>query len=251
MELKKQRYKLTLEYDGTCYLGFQKQPESAGKSIERCMIESVKKMTGKEVEIVVSGRTDAGVHASGQVIHFDLQKNIAPHQLLRGLNSYLIGEQIAILRCEKVDENFHARFSSKMRHYRYVVVNRSATLVLQKNRAWHVPQKIDSFAMKEAATHLIGTHDFSAFRDAECQAKSPIRTIDKIEITQLGEDIFFDISAKSFLHHMVRNVVGTLIWIGIGKIAATEMEEILASKDRTKSGPNAPACGLYFVGVEY
>jgi tRNA pseudouridine38-40 synthase len=251
MELKTQRYKLIIEYDGTNYLGFQKQPRSAGKSIELELLEAIEKLTGEKVDIFVSGRTDAGVHAFGQVIHFDLHKKMPPERIVAGLNNYLREEEIAILSCEKVDESFHARFGSKMRHYRYIVVNRHSPPVLQKNRVWHVAKKLDVDAMKKAAKHLLGTHDFSAFRDAECQAKTPIRTILKIEVHEQNGQIIFDVSAKSFLHHMVRNIVGTLVWCGLEKIQPEEMKEILENKDRTKSGPNAPACGLYFTSVDY
>lgn len=245
------RYKVTIEYDGSFYCGFQKQFGIAEKSVESALEEAIFKLAQEQVKIMVCGRTDAGVHALGQVIHFDLAKEFQPHQIILGLNSYLRQENIAVLNCEITDENFHARFNSKMRHYRYIIVNRTAPLVLQKNRAWHVAQNLDLFAMQEAAKFLIGEHDFSSFRDAECQGKTAIKTIEKIVITQNGEKIVIEISAKSFLHHMVRNIVGTLMWAGSKKISATEMKNILAAKDRTKSGPNAPACGLYFLRADY
>lgn len=246
-----QRYKLTVEYDGSLYCGFQKQSDIAQKSIEKVLEFAIFQLSQEQPKIVASGRTDAGVHALGQVIHFDLEKKFSPHQIIMGLNSYLREEQVVVLSCELVDENFHARFNSKMRHYRYRIINRSAFLTIDKNRAWHVAKKLDAAAMKKAAEFLIGEHDFSAFRDAECQASSPIRTIKKIEIKENGEEILIEVSAKSFLHHMVRNIVGTLSWVGSGKISAADIETILHAKDRTKSGPNAPACGLYFLKVEY
>ena len=246
-----QRYKITIEYGGTGYCGFQKQFGIPEKSVEEILEEAIFKMTQERPKIMVCGRTDAGVHALGQVVHFDLEKKFSDHQIPLGLNSYLRQENVAVLACETATEDFHARFNTKMRHYRYVIVNRRAPLVLQKNRAWHVAQNLDVNAMRESAKFLIGEHDFSSFRDAECQGKSPVKSIERIEIVQNGEEILIEVSAKSFLHHMVRNIVGTLVWVGSGKIGVLEMREILEAKDRTKSGPNAPACGLYFLRADY
>lgn len=246
-----QRYKLTIEYDGTNYCGFQKQFGLREKSIEEVLENAIFLMSQQRVKIAASGRTDSGVHALGQVIHFDLEKSFAPFQMVSGLNNYLREENVAVLSCKLVDKDFHARFNSKMRHYQYKIINRRAPLALQKNRAHHVSPSLDVNSMKEAAKFLIGTHDFTSFRDAECQASSPIRTLDKISVTQNGEEILIEVSAKSFLHHMVRNIVGTLIWVGSGKISSNTVEKILAAKDRTQSGPNAPAYGLYFLRVDY
>lgn len=245
------RYKITFEYDGTNYCGLQKQQDLPNKSVEEILENAVCSLSQERVKINASGRTDAGVHAISQVAHFDISKKFEPHRIVMGLNNYLRAEDVAILSCEIVDENFHSRFDAKMRHYRYLIVNRSAPLILQKNRAWHVAQKLDFVAMQQASQFLVGEHDFSAFRDAECQAQSPIKTIEKIALTQNGDEITIEISAKSFLHHMVRNIAGTLVWVGIGKIKTTKMKNILESRNRTKSGPNAPACGLYFLRVDY
>jgi tRNA pseudouridine38-40 synthase len=245
------RYKLTVEYCGTNYCGFQKQPNFIQKSVEEVLGEAVFQMTKERVKIIASGRTDAGVHALAQVIHFDLNKKFEPRRIVMGLNNYLQKEEVAILKCELADENFHARFSAKARHYRYQIINRTSPLTLEKNRAWHLGQKLDIERMREAAEFLIGTHDFSSFRDKKCQAKSPITTIQKILVTQNNEKLFIEISAKSFLHHMVRNIVGTLVLIGSGKIPTGEIQRTLEAKTRTKSGPNAPACGLYFLQVDY
>ncbi|MBU6141037.1 MAG: tRNA pseudouridine(38-40) synthase TruA [Proteobacteria bacterium] len=244
-------YKLTIEYDGTRYCGMQRQFGIVQKSIEEVVEKAIFSLAQEEVRIISSGRTDAGVHALGQVVNFTLQKKFSEHTMVAGLNNYLREEDVAILSCELVDENFHARFLSKKRHYRYRIINRYPQLVLEKNRAWQVARDLDIKAMRQAAECLIGQHDFSSFRDSECQSSQPIKTLDKIEITQIGEEIRIDFSAKSFLHHMVRNIVGTLVYVGIGKIGAEEMKNILEAKDRTKSGPNAPACGLYFMGVDY
>lgn len=245
------RYKITFEYDGTKYCGLQKQQDMPNRSIEEVLENAVYDLSQERVKINASGRTDAGVHAVAQVAHFDLNKKFEPRRIVMGLNNYLRLEDVALLSCEIVDENFHSRFNAKMRHYRYLIVNRSAPLILQKNRAWHVAQKLDFEAMKTAAQFLIGEHDFSAFRDAECQAQSPIKTIEKITLTKNGDEIIIEVSARSFLHHMVRNIAGTLVWVGIGKIKTAEIEDILKDRDRTKSGPNAPAHGLYFLRVDY
>jgi tRNA pseudouridine38-40 synthase len=251
MEQIKQRYKITVEYDGTDYCGFQRQPDIEQKTVEEVLEKAALDLTGEKVKIVSAGRTDGGVHALGQVAHFDLEKNFDPKVIVSGMNNYLRQEAVCVLECEKVEENFHARLSAKMRHYRYEIINRRAPLTLKKNRAWHVSKDLDLEAMKRAAQVLLGEHDFTSFRDAECQASSPFRSIDKIEFIQNGEEILIEVSARSFLHHMVRNIVGTLMWIGIGKIPVDDMKKILEAKDRTKSGPNAPACGLYFLRVDY
>ncbi len=245
------RYKLTIEYDGSNYCGFQKQKEIGQNSIAQALEEAIFKLAQEKVRIIGSGRTDAGVHALGQVVHFDLNKEFAPYKIIMGLNSYLHKEAVVVLNCEIVDENFHARISAKMRHYHYVIVNRSANLTLEKNRAHHVKHKLDVEAMEAAAKHLLGKHDFSSFRDAECQSSSPIRTIEEISISKSEEKILIKITAKSFLHHMVRNIVGTLIWVGKSKITIEDFKKILEEKNRTKSGPNAPACGLYFLKSDY
>ncbi len=245
------RYKLTIEYDGTDYCGFQKQTAIEENSVEEILEEAVFKMTQTKIKIFVSGRTDAGVHALAQVLHFDLNKKFQPFQIADALNNHLLGEKISVLKCEIVDENFHARFGAKMRHYLYKITNRRAPLALDKTRSWHVVKNLDIELMKEAAKFLIGEHDFSSFRDSKCQSQVPIRGIEKIEITKQGDEILIQISAKSFMHHMVRNIVGTLFWVGSQKISPNEMQKILSSKDRTKSGPNAPAHGLYFLGADY
>jgi tRNA pseudouridine38-40 synthase len=248
------RYKLTIEYDGTNFCGLQKQPKksSNGKnSIETILQKAIFDLTKTEVKLFSSGRTDAGVHALGQVIHFDLTQLIAPHKIVAGLNFFLINQDIKVLFCELVDQNFHARFSAKMRHYRYIIINRRAPLVINQNRAWHVPIELNIAEMQKGANFLIGKHDFTSFQDHQCQSKSAIRSINHISIIKESEKITIEISAKSFLHHMVRNIVGTLVKIGNNKLKADQMPKILTSKNRCASGPNAPACGLYFIKVEY
>lgn len=245
------RYKLTIEYNGEPYCGFQRQFLPEKRSIEEVLIGAIKKLSGEEVKIATCGRTDAGVHALAQVIHFDLSKEFTTHQILMGLNHYLRSESIAAIACKKVDKNFHARFSTKMRHYRYIILNRQAPAIIEKNRLWHIPRILDTKLIKHAAAFLVGEHDFSSFRDRECQAKSAVRTISSIMIRKEDDKIYIDVSAKSFLHHMVRNIVGTLAYVGLKKIEVSAIPKILAAKNRIVSGPNAPAYGLYFLRADY
>ncbi len=251
--INKYRYKLILEYDGSSYRGFQMQNENHIKTVEGQLAKAFRNFTQNDVEIFASGRTDSGVHAIAQTIHVDLAQEFSSHQLIMGINFYLKDEEMAVIDAEIVDKNFHARFDAKMRHYRYAILNRKAPAVIEKNRVWHVGgKKLDILAMQKASEYLLGEHDFSSFRDAECQASSPIRSIKDIKIfSNDGERIFVEVSAKSFLHHMVRNIVGTLVWVGKNKISADEIKNILEAKDRSKSGPNAPSCGLYFLKTDY
>ncbi len=251
MQKTKQRYKLTIEYDGSNYCGFQKQFNIQTKSIEEALEDAIFKMSQEKVKIFACGRTDTGVHSLGQVVHFDLEKKFEKHQIILGLNHFLSSENIVIIDCELVDENFHARFDSKQRSYLYKIINRTAPLTIDKNRAWHIAKTLDISAMQFASEFLIGNHDFSSFRDSECQAKTPIRSIEDIRIEKNGSEVLITIKAKSFLHHMVRNIVGTLVYIGLDKINSNDMKNILQAKDRKKSGPNAPAYGLYFLGSLY
>ena len=244
------RYKITIEYDGTKYCGWQRQPGQA--TVESVITEALKTAFSQDIEIFGSGRTDAGVHAVGQIAHFDCNKKLNGFEMMMAINHNIdYNENIAIIDCQEVSENFHSRFDAKMRFYEYKIVNRKARLALDKNRAWHIPNKLDLEKIQEASKYFIGTHDFSSFKDSECQTKNPIRTIKNIKITKNNDLILFQISAKSFLHHMVRNIVGTLYLIGKNKLEIEDISKILAAKNRTKSGPNAPACGLYFTKVEY
>lgn len=245
------RYKLTIEYDGSNYCGFQKQFNIEKKSVEEVLEKAIFELSQEKVKIFASGRTDAGVHATGQVIHFDLNKNLKDYQVLFALNHYLIEEDVVIIDAKIVDENFHARFDAKKRHYSYRIINRIAPLVLEKNRAWHISFELDVEKMQKGADFLIGKHNFSAFKDSDCQAKSPFRTIDEIKVIKNKDEILINISAKSFLHHMVRNIAGTLMLVGKGKITPDEIKLILESKKRINSGPNAPSCGLYLTKIEY
>lgn len=244
------RFKITIEYDGTNYAGWQRQPDQI--SIQEIIENALEKSFNKKIEIFASGRTDAGVHAFGQIAHFDLDKNIGEFQLMMSINQNIgFNHPISITNCEIVADDFNARFHAKLRSYQYKIINRRAKLALDVNRVWQIPKEIDIKKMQEASKYLIGKHDFSSFRDSECQSQNPIRTIKDIKITKIDDLITIDVSAKSFLHHMVRNIVGTLFYVGKDKITVKDVEKILKAKDRTLSGPNAPACGLYFMEVQY
>ncbi len=243
------RYKCIVEYDGTNFCGWQIQEN--GKTIQGEIEKAIKLFSGEDVTICTAGRTDSGVHALAQVFHFDLSKEYNVENIRGGLNFHLSTDAISVLSAEIVDENFHARFGAKKRHYKYIIINRRSPLALNLNRAWHVPVILDIGAMNQAAKLFLGTHDFTSFRDSECQAKSAIKTIDSLDVVKHDHDIIISISAKSFLHHMVRNITGTLKLVGEGKLSVNDIPEIFAKRDRAAAGPTAPACGLYFVKVEY
>ena len=241
------RYKINLEYDGTNLIGWQENQD--GPSVQSLVTDAIYKFCGERVDVFSAGRTDAGVHAICMTAHFDLEKDQDANTIMRALNFYLMNEPVSVLSCEKVSDDFHSRYSCRARHYKYIVLNRAAPVVLQKNRVWWVPQKLDVEKMKAAAKKLIGKHDFTSFRAAQCQAKSPIKTLSSATITQNGDEIVFEFSARSFLHHQVRNMVGTLVEIGIGK--PYDIDEIFAQKKRGAAGVNAPASGLYFICADY
>lgn len=267
------RYKLVLEYDGTNLLGWQRQLDgpSAQEYVETAIAcfngtektgdneqgipDNPFKTYGKEplISLFCAGRTDTGVHALGQVAHFDMDKVVDPFRLQQGINHHLRIAQapVSIISVEQVTDDFHARFSAIGRCYLYRILNRRAFPVLEQNRVWWVPYPLDVKKMCEGAQYLLGHHDFSAFRAAACQAKSPMKTLDKLDIIQVGEEIHFIVEARSFLHHQVRNMVGTLKMVGNSQIEPEKIKTILESKDRTKSGPNAPSCGLYLSKVLY
>ncbi|MFA7188271.1 MAG: tRNA pseudouridine(38-40) synthase TruA [Alphaproteobacteria bacterium] len=240
------RYKLTLEYDGTDLIGWQENRQ--GASVQSLVKGAIKSFCQMDVDVVAAGRTDAGVHAYAMVAHADLPES-DPETIKRALNFYLNDSPVSILDCKNVFDDFHARFSCTHRNYRYIILNRSAKPALDINRVWWIPQKLDIDAMQNAAEKLMGNHDFTSFRASECQAKSPIKTLDMVKIKTDGEMIFIDFSARSFLHHQVRNMVGTLVEIGLGKLL--DIDEIFAVKNRSSAGPTAPATGLYFVSANY
>ncbi len=241
------RYKVILEYDGTDLIGWQENRQ--GPSVQSIMKDAIEKFCGARVDVVGAGRTDAGVHAVAMTAHFDITGEHSAETVMRALNFYLTEKPVSVLSCEIASDEFNARFDCTARHYKYVVLNRGAGPVLQKNRVYWVPRKLNIDAMRVAAEKLIGNHDFTSFRATQCQAKSPIKTLDRIEIVQNGDEVVFEFSARSFLHHMVRNIVGTLIEIGLGK--PYDIDEILVARNRAAAGPTAPASGLYFIRADY
>ena len=241
------RYKVILEYDGTDLIGWQENRQ--GPSVQSLVKDAIAQFCGTRPDVVGAGRTDSGVHAVAMTAHFDLGGDNSAQTVMRALNFYLTNKPVSVLDCEIVPDDFNARFDCVARHYKYIVLNRGAAPVLQKNRVYWVPRKLDIAAMRHAAAQLIGNHDFTSFRASECQAKSPVKTLDRIEIIQNGDELVFEFSARSFLHHMVRNIVGTLIEIGLGK--PYDIPQILSAKNRSAAGPTAPAAGLYFIRADY
>lgn len=243
------RYKLTIEYDGRPFHGWQRQKD--GPSVQAALEKAVLDFSGETVTLHGAGRTDAGVHAIGQVAHLDLGKDMTLESLQNAINHHLRPKPIAIIRTVQVSDDFHARFSATGRQYLYRIINRRAPLVLEAGRAWHLPGMIEVEVMHEAAQRLIGKHDFTSFRSASCQAKSPEKTLDRVAVIRKGEEIRVTVAARSFLHHQVRNIVGTLKLIGEHKWPVDKIEEALDAKSRAAAGPTAPADGLYLMKVDY
>jgi tRNA pseudouridine38-40 synthase len=243
------RYKLTLEYDGGPFVGWQRQDN--GPSVQEALENAVQAFSGEAVVSVAAGRTDAGVHALGQVVHFDLAKDTAADTVRDALNFHLKPAPISVLKAEAVGEAFHARFSAKARLYRYRIVNRRPPLALDRGRAWLVWAPLDAEAMQAAAQVLVGHHDFTSFRATLCQAKSPLKTLDVLDVRRDGEEVFIEARARSFLHHQVRNMAGTLKLVGEGKWTEADVAAALAARNRAAGGPTAPAEGLYLMEVRY
>ena len=243
------RYKLTLEYDGGGFVGWQRQDN--GASLQQALEEAIEGFSGERVTTVAAGRTDAGVHALGQVVHVDLVRPREPGVIRDAVNQHLRPAPVAVLAVEEAAADFHARFSAKLRVYRYRIVNRRSPLALDRGRAWWVPKPLDAEAMNEAARALVGHHDFSSFRASECQAKSPVKTLEAFAVRRDGEEIAATARARSFLHHQVRNMVGTLGLVGEGKWSTDDVTAALSARDRAAGGPTAPAEGLYLVEVLY
>lgn len=243
------RYKLLIEYDGAPFVGWQVQADAP--SVQGILEEAVAAFSGERPMIQGAGRTDSGVHAIGQVAHVDLSRDWRTDIVRDGLTAHLRPHRIAVLAAEKVADDFNARFSAIKRHYLYRVINRRPDLVLDRGRAWRVARPLDAAAMHDAAQRLIGKHDFTTFRHAECQAKSPVKTLDQLDVEREGPEIRFLISARSFLHNQVRSMVGSLINVGEGRWSADDLAKVLAARDRTVCGTVAPAEGLYLVKVDY
>jgi tRNA pseudouridine38-40 synthase len=243
------RYRLLIEYDGTGLVGWQRQDN--GPSVQQAMEEAIQRFAGHAVTLFVAGRTDAGVHALGQVAHVDLERDWPEATVRDATNFHLKPAAIAVLAATVAPPGFHARFSATGRRYLYRIVNRVAPLALTRRRAWHVVQPLDGAAMHDAAQRLVGRHDFTSFRAALCQAASPVKTLDRLDVTRTGDVIEIMASARSFLHHQVRNLVGTLKLVGEGRWSADDVARALAARDRAAAGPTAPADGLYLVEVRY
>jgi tRNA pseudouridine38-40 synthase len=243
------RYKLTIEYDGQPFVGWQRQ--NNGLSVQQVIETACAAICGTKVGIRGAGRTDAGVHATGQVAHADFERDWRPDVLREALNAHMRPHPVAVLTAVKVADGFDARFSALRRHYLYRIVNRRAPLTLDKGRAWLVKRKLDAGVMHDAAQCLLGRHDFSTFRDSECQAESPVRTLDRLDVEKSGDEIHIHANAQSFLHRQVRSIVGSLEYVGSGKWGAADLRAALEARDRSRCGVVAPAAGLYLVAVDY
>jgi tRNA pseudouridine38-40 synthase len=243
------RYRITIEYDGTPFVGWQRQ--AAGVSIQGALEDAIRNFSGETVGVRGAGRTDTGVHARGQVAHFDLTKTWKPERVQDAMNFHLRPHPIAVLSSASVDDTFDARFSAVKRHYEYRILTRRAPPVLLRNRVWWIVHDLDADAMREAAGILVGRHDFTTFRAAQCQAPSPVKTLDVFDVLRRDEEILCRVSARSFLHHQVRSMVGCLKLVGEGKWTRDDMATALAACNREACGPVAPASGLYLVGVDY
>jgi tRNA pseudouridine38-40 synthase len=243
------RYALTIEYDGRPFMGWQRQDH--GPSVQEALERAVERMTGERVAVHAAGRTDAGVHALAMRAHVELKRKVAPFRLGEALNALVRPDPIAVLACEIVPDDWHARFSCIGRAYEYRIVTRRAPLTWEKGLAWRIPTPLDAAAMHEAAQRLVGRHDFTTFRSVHCQAESPVKTLDRLEVLREGERIRVIAEARSFLHHQVRSMVGCLALVGQGKWSADDLAAALAARDRAALGHNAPPDGLYFTGARY
>ncbi len=243
------RWALLLEYDGTPFVGWQRQV--TGASVQSVLEHAAAQLAGRPVSSVAAGRTDAGVHALAQVAHIDLEREMEPPRLVAALNYHLKPHPVAVLRAAVVAPEWSARFSASGRAYRYDILNRPARAALGAHRVWHIPALLDVDAMQQGAQHLIGRHDFTSFRAAACQASSPWRTLDRLDVVRDGELVCIVAEARSFLHHQVRNMVGTLRLVGEGRWKPANMARALAARDRAAAGPTAPASGLFLTGVRY
>jgi tRNA pseudouridine38-40 synthase len=245
------RYRLTIEYDGTPYAGWQRQDN--GHSVQAAIEQAITGFCGEAVTIRGAGRTDAGVHALGQVAHVDLQKDWPDDTVRDAVNAHLVkaGETVVVIEAHRAADDFDARFSATARHYLYRIVNRRAPLAVERHRAWWVPRHLDHEVMHEAAQRLVGRHDFTTFRSVQCQARSPVKTLDRLDVARYGEAIEIRASARSFLHNQVRSLAGTLKQVGEGRWTADDVTAALEARDRAACGPVAPPEGLYLIRVDY
>jgi tRNA pseudouridine38-40 synthase len=242
--------KLILEYDGTNYHGWQSQAGSGRPTVQETVERAIRELSHEEADLYSSGRTDAGVHAFGHVANFTTTMTMPPEAWAPALNHHLPSD-IRVLRSEEVDPDFHARYSASGKTYRYVILNRHAPSALYRDRAWHVPKKLNLPAMRRAAKYLVGTHDFSAFRASTCIAKNPVRTLKSLVIEKQDDFVEIALEADAFLQYMARNIAGSLVEVGLGRLSSRTMKDILLSRNRTRAGRTAPAQGLYLVRVTY
>jgi len=243
------RYRLLIEYDGRPFHGFQAQAELA--SVQGAIEQAVKAFCGQELRLQAAGRTDAGVHASGQVVHLDLDKAWRPETVRDALNAHLRPQPIVVLEAAIAPEGWHARFSATERRYLYRILNRKAPPALDQGRVWHVKKPLDAQAMHAAAQALVGRHDFTTFRDLACQAKSPVKTLDVVRVSRQAEEVVLEFASRSFLHRQVRSMTGSLAEVGVGRWTAADLKAALEARDRKACGPVAPAAGLYLTHVGY
>ncbi|HVJ50976.1 MAG TPA: tRNA pseudouridine(38-40) synthase TruA [Aliidongia sp.] len=243
------RYKLILEYDGTGLVGWQRQPN--GPSVQEILETAFAKLAGEPIFVQCAGRTDAGVHALGQVAHTDLPRDYEPDEIRGAINFHVRPEAVAVLAVERAPPDFHARLSATRRRYLYRILNRRAPPALERNHVWHLGVALDADAMAAGARQLLGHHDFTSFRASECQANTPMKTLDRLDVFRRGEEIHIEAAARSFLHHQVRNMVGTLRLVGTGQWQPEDVGKALAARDRSAAGPTAPPDGLYLVEVGY
>jgi len=243
------RYLLRIEYDGGPFWGWQRQDD--GLTAQGVLEAAATKLNGTPVIVYGAGRTDAGVHATGQAAHLDLRDDIPARKIADALNAHLRPHPVSVLSAEPVPDEFHARFNATKRFYRYIIINRRADLTVDQGLAWRIPYALDEAAMSASALHLIGQHDFSTFRDTQCQSRTPVKTLDALEVARYGERIEITCSALSFLHKQVRSMVGSLVEVGRGQRSAQWIADILAAQDRTRCGPVAPPDGLYLERVVY
>ena len=243
------RWRLTIEYDGGPFMGWQRQDH--GPSVQQALEEALQRMTGEEAQFTAAGRTDAGVHALAMSAHVDVMKSLTAHRLREGLNALVRPQPISIVEVAEVADDWHARFSCIGRRYLYRILNRRAPPALDAGRVWHIAVPLDADAMQRGAAMLVGRHDFTTFRSTQCQSDSPEKTLDRLEVTRVGEEIHVAAAARSFLHHQVRSMVGCLALVGRGQWAAEDIGKALEARDRAALGLNAPPHGLYFVEAIY
>lgn len=243
------RYRFTVEYDGSAYNGFQAQKDQP--TVQGALEAAIKAFSGQDVRIAAAGRTDTGVHATGQTCHVDLDKNWPARTVMNAMNAHMLDEAVSVLDCVPVSDDWHARFTANGRKYLYRILNRPGRPAIDQGRVWHVKKELDDEAMNVAAQYLLGQHDFTTFRDAQCQAQSPIKTMDVARVTRVGQEVHLVFEARSFLHRQVRSMTGSLAEVGLGRWTPEQFKAALDAADRTRCGPVAPSDGLYLTGVTY